>query len=251
VPHYVGNSTGLVQALAMRGDYSTHPSRNAADVFVTELRSRGLEARIGPNQDAAPEATVLAATPGHTLSASVGVMLGESESMVAEILFRHVAIATGNPPTWEGAQVGAKQALATLGLDAGLMQLFDGSGLSRWDRVSPRFLASLLMIARVTQPERFAAMFTVGAMPVSGLTGTLTSRYGRYSTKPSRCARGLVQAKTGTILKTIALSGIAWTVLDGAQLFSILVNDRPMRFPPLATRRAVDGLAATITGCWR
>lgn len=250
VAQYIGSSTGLVQALAIRGDYSTHPSRNAADIFVEELRSRGLQARVGPNLDAAPEAAVVAVTPGHTVASSVGVMLSESESMVAEVLFRHVAIATGQPPTWEGGQIAAKQALSTLGLDPGALQLFDGSGLSRADRVTPRFVADVLRIARVTEPDRFAAIFVPGAMPVSGLTGTLTARYGRYSTKPSKCARGLVQAKTGTILRTIALSGLAWTVFGGAEVFSIMVNDRPVRFPVLSTRRAVDGLAATITGCW-
>jgi D-alanyl-D-alanine carboxypeptidase/D-alanyl-D-alanine-endopeptidase (penicillin-binding protein 4) len=251
VAQYIGSSTGLVQALAIRGDYSTHPSRNAADVFVQQLRSRGIQARIGPNLDAAPDAPALAVTPGHSVASAVGVMLNESESMVAEVLFRHTAIASGQPPTWEGGQAAAKQTLATLGLDPTPLLLFDGSGLSRADRITPRFLSDVLRIARVAQPDRFAAMFVPGAMPVSGLSGTLTARYGRYSTKPSKCARGLVQAKTGTILSTIALSGLAWTVYGGAEVFSIMVNDRPVRFPVLSTRRAVDGLAATITGCWR
>jgi D-alanyl-D-alanine carboxypeptidase len=60
-----------------------------------------------------------------------------------------------------------------------------------------------------------------------------------------------VQAKTGTILGTIALSGVAMTKHSGERLFSVIVNDRPLRFSALDTRRAVDNLAATAEGCWK
>jgi hypothetical protein len=30
----------------------------------------------------------------------------------------------------------------------------------------------------------------------------------------------------------------------------MLVNNRPQRYSALATRQALDGLGATITGCW-
>ena len=177
-------------------------------------------------------------------------MLSASESGVAEILFRQVAIASGLPPTWEGSRQAAMDALSRLGVDPGGMTLIDGSGLSRDDRITPRFLANVLRMTRVIQPERFATMFAREAMPTAGRSGTLTKAYGRYSTRPSRCAAGAVQAKTGTILSTIALSGVAKTVFGGTRIFSIIVNHRPLRFPALSTRQAVDGLAATITGCW-
>jgi D-alanyl-D-alanine carboxypeptidase/D-alanyl-D-alanine-endopeptidase (penicillin-binding protein 4) len=140
--------------------------------------------------------------------------------------------------------------LTGLGVDTSGARIVDGSGLSIDDRLSPRLVAQVLRIARVTERERFRAMFRAQAMPVAGRSGTLTTAFGRYSTDPSRCARGLVQAKTGTIYGTIALSGVADTPQGGRRVFSIIVNDRPQRYSPLSTRRAVDGLAATITGCW-
>ena len=87
-------------------------------------------------------------------------------------------------------------------------------------------------------------------MPVAGRTGTLDDRYGRFTTKQARCAAGAVKAKTGTLFDTIGLSGVAATATGGERIFSILVNDRPQRFSALSTRQAVDGLTATITGCW-
>ena len=93
-------------------------------------------------------------------------------------------------------------------------------------------------------------MFEPDAMPVSGVSGTLDDRYGRFVTRQSRCAQGDVQAKTGTLFDTIGLSGVATTVGRTGALFAILVNDRPQRYSALSTRQAVDGLTATITGCW-
>ncbi len=130
------------------------------------------------------------------------------------------------------------------------MTLLDGSGLSRRDRVSPRFLSDVLRLARTTHPARFAAIFADNALPIAGRSGTLSSRYGRYVTKQSKCARGDVHAKTGSLFDTTALSGIAETVGGGERIFSILVNHRPSRYSALSTRQVLDGLTATITGCW-
>ena len=250
VDAYLGSSVGLVQSLAMRGDRSRTPARNAAEHFAAALRAQGVRARVGTNEVAPPAPVVLATAPGHTVADAVAVMLNESESAVAEVLFRQVAIAVGQPPTWAGSQQAARETLQGLGIDISGARLVDGSGLSRDDAISPRLVADVLRLARVTEPDRFRAMFVPAAMPVAGRTGTLTSAYGRYSTAPSSCARGAVQAKTGTILGTIALSGVAESVFGRQRIFSIIVNDRPQRYDALATRRAVDGLAATVTGCW-
>jgi D-alanyl-D-alanine carboxypeptidase/D-alanyl-D-alanine-endopeptidase (penicillin-binding protein 4) len=247
---FIGGSIGYVEALAIHGDRSRQPSRNAARVFVAGLRRLGYTVRIGGHRDAAANATVLARFRGHSVAAAVAAMLTASDSPIAEVLFRQVALALGRPPTWRGSQRAAKEALRELGVDPTGLVLADGSGLSRDDRVSPRFLASLLRLARIQQASRFATMFRAEAMPVAGRSGTLGIAFGRYTTSPSRCARGAVQAKTGTILRTIALSGVARTSSGGRRIFSIIVNERPLRYSALDTRRAVDGLAATVVGCW-
>lgn len=247
---YLGNSVGLVQSLALRGDRSRRPARNAAAVFVSALRQRGVDARLAGHGRAPEGARVLARIAGHSVADAVAVMLRVSESAVSEVLFRQVAIAVGRPATWAGAQRAAREVLDGMGIDTTGARLADGSGLSVDDRLSPRLVAEVLRVARVTDRQRFRAMFRPQAMPIAGRSGTLTTAYGRYSTDPSRCARGLVQAKTGTIYGTIALSGVADTRQGDRRIFSIIVNNRPGGYPPLSTRRAVDGLAATIAGCW-
>lgn len=246
----IANSIGRVQALAIRGDRQEHPSRGAARIFTEALLHHGIHARLGGNQDAAADATVIAQAKGHTIAEAVASMLSVSDSGIAETLFRLVAIGRDLPATWVGARQAAYETLAELGIDTTGIVLADGSGLSTADRVNSAFLADVLRVARVTQKSRFLALFARKALPVAGRTGTLDRSFGRYDTNPSRCATGRVQAKTGTIAGTIALSGIARPRHGHERIFSIIVNHRPVHYSTLESRRALDGLAATIEGCW-
>lgn len=250
-PGYSNYLIAKVQALAMFGDHSRHPALNAARVFASRLEARGIKARIGRNESAAGDARTIARTAGHTVAQAVGVMLSQSESNVAEVLFRQVAVASDLPATWTGGIAATTRALAAIGVDTSNVRIYDGSGLSRRDRLTPRFMVELLRMTRALQGPRFAAMFKPSAMPIAGRTGTLATPYGRYDTYPSRCAAGRVQAKTGTLYDVIALSGVASTTGGRRLLFSMIVNSRPTAYSKLATRRALDGLAATITGCWK
>lgn len=244
---YIPSVAARVSCLAQLGDYSATPSRNAARTFAKALRNQGVKARLGGSGVAPANAKVLAQT-SHTVRQAVDRMLLESENNIAEVLFRQVAVARGLPGTWGGGRRAARAVLGELGLDTSGTRLLDGSGLSRRDRVSARFLAEVLRLTR-TDP-RFTTMYDANAMPRAGMTGTLAASYGRFNTSPSSCAKGRIRAKTGTLFDTIGLAGVA-TGEDGKdKVFAILVNDRPRRFIALTTRRAVDKVAATITGCW-
>lgn len=246
---YIPSVVSSVEALARLWDYSADPSANAVAVFAKRLAKKGFPVSIGPDADAG-EAPVLAETRGHTVDEAVRIMLRISENNVAEVLYRHVARAQGFEASWDGGRQAAEQVLRSLGIDPTGMSLLDGSGLSRDNRVSPRLLVDVLRMARVVNPAPFTLMFEPDAMPVSGVSGTLDDRYGRFTTRQSRCAAGDVRAKTGTLFDTIGLSGVATTEAGPERIFSILVNDRPQRYSPLSTRQAVDGLTATIIGCW-
>lgn len=239
-----------VSALARLGDYSMSNQARAVDVFRDALARQGFKVRLGPAVNAPADARVLASIAPHTVRQAVNAMLLWSENNVAEVLYRHVALAKGQPATWAGARQAATAQLAELGIDTRGFFLADGSGLSRVDRVTALGLAQAIRHSRVVEPARFATMYEARGMPTSGVSGTLDDAYGRYSAKPSRCARGDIRAKTGTLFDTIGLTGFT-TAADGQEkAFSILVNHRPQRYSPLTTRRAVDGLAATINGCW-
>lgn len=245
---YLGSVAAPVRALARVGDYSTRSQARAVAVFRQALARRGFTVVLRAGTRAPADARVLAQVSRHTVRQAVALMLNRSENNVAEVLYRQVALATGQPGTWAGGRQAVTALLASLGLDTTGLRLMDGSGLSRANRVTALALAQVARLSRLD--PRFAVMYEPGAMPVSGRSGTLDERLGRYSTKPSRCARGKIRAKTGTLFDTVGLTGIT-IGLDGQEKsFSILVNHRPQRVSALTTRQAVDGLAATINGCW-
>jgi len=247
---YIPSVVSPVVALGRLGDYSRIPVQHARDTFVSELRAAGVQVSVGGEVDVPSGTTPLVSISPHTVADAVRLMLRDSENNIAELLYRHVALATGHPATWKGAEQAALANLDALGIDRTAVTLADGSGVSRNDRLTAVTLASLLRLASATDPARYSTMFDPGAMPTSGVDGTLASRLHRYSAKPSACAKGLIRAKTGTLFDTIALSGTASDADGRLKIFSFLVNDRPQRTTPLQTRQAVDGLAATVTGCW-
>ena len=172
--------------LARLGDYSRDPTAGALKIFRQRLETLGFTVQQGSEIDVAAEATALAAVSKHSATDAVHLMLRESENNVAEILFRHFAIAKGQPATWAGGQIAATATLAELGLDTVGLAIIDGVGLSRKDRFTALTLANVTRLSSTGDPARFAVMFDASAMPISGVSGTLDSKYGRFTTKQSR-----------------------------------------------------------------
>ena len=90
----------------------------------------------------------------------------------------------------------------------------DGSGLSRENRLTPRFLVALLRHMRTESDQAGAFVHT---LPVAALDGTLKTRMG------GTCAAGTVRAKTGFLTGVCALSG--YVDRNGKRLvFSMMMN---------------------------
>lgn len=247
---YMPYSGAPVRPLARLGDYSWDTAANAAGVFAQALRRQGLRATVDGRATAEPGAAVVARVRPHTVADAVRTMLLVSENNVAEVLFRHVGLATSGDTTWAGASRAVSSVLEGLGVETGRLRISDGSGLSRTNRVTPLALAETLSLATRDDLPRLRTIYADRALPTAGRTGTLGTAYGRYTTRPSRCAQGQVFAKTGSLFDTIALSGIAEGADGRPKAFSFLVNDRPTAVSMLSTRQALDGLAATVVGCW-
>ncbi|SBT94708.1 D-alanyl-D-alanine carboxypeptidase / D-alanyl-D-alanine-endopeptidase (penicillin-binding protein 4) [Streptomyces sp. DI166] len=71
---------------------------------------------------------------------------------------------------------------------------------------------------------------------------------GSGDTTDSSCAVGRVKAKTGTLTGAIGLSGLTKAEDGHWKIFSFIENDSPAA--PGAVKDALDGLAATVNGCW-
>lgn len=91
----------------------------------------------------------------------------------------------------------------------------DGSGLSRGNRLTPRFLVALLQYMRLK--SEYAGAF-VHTLPIAGVDGTLQTRM------RGSCAEGCVRAKTGSLTGVSTLSG--YVDRSGRRVvFSIMMNN--------------------------
>ena len=96
--------------------------------------------------------------------------------------------------------------------------LTDGSGLSRYDLLTPQQTVGLLRFLH----DRFPLSYEyIAALPVSGRDGTLQRRF----KKPDQ--QDLVRAKTGTMTGVISLSGYLYTANAHTLAFAIYINNLP------------------------
>lgn len=255
VPYVVRPVRPLVRDGRGGSDTATDAGRYFADQVRAKVAKQlgtdsALDVTVGfkGRTTAANDATEIARFAGNHLSSALAWMLLVSDNNIAEMLYRLSAVMSGRPGTWQGGAETAMATLTSLGVRTQGLVLADGSGVSRSDRLTSSALVQLLR--RAADPAHPELNSLRSMLPVSGVSGTLKASNGRYTTGKSRCARGAISAKTGTLHDTIALSGYT-TGADGREkIFSILVNQRPERsYSPLSTRRAVDVLAATVTGC--
>ena len=243
---YLVRDVSPVRALVV-GEYrGWDTSVRAGRVFARMLERHGLLVRAVRRAVRPADSTEIVTVTGAPLSTMVTDMLKESDNDVAELLHRLVALQNGYEASWAGAAQAQVDVLARLGVTLPAGKVHDGSGLSRANRLTPRKVAAVLRLAFDPARPRLAQL-QGGSLPLAGVNGTLGANYLRYVTWPTRCAQGLVEGKTGSLSGVIALSGIARGADGRVKLYSFLLNDVPST---LTTRRAVDRLATTVTGCW-
>ena len=95
-------------------------------------------------------------------------------------------------------------------------ELFDGSGQSRYDLVTPRQMAKLLYV--IYNSGKINNSITE-LLPDSGVDGTLRYRMNGFDLAKH------VQAKTGTMGNISALSGYITTMSKKRLIFSIIINN--------------------------
>jgi serine-type D-Ala-D-Ala carboxypeptidase/endopeptidase (penicillin-binding protein 4) len=232
-----------VRGLALLGSYTTDPGRVAATRFVQALSQRGVSAVLGERADAQGTMVPLARIAGNDVTEAVQMLLPPSENNIAEVLFRHVALATQRPPTWLGAKRATRAVLKEGDLWRRGTMIVDGSGLSYANRVSPRLLTDVL--TRIDSDPRLAVIGD--SLPIAGVGGTLVRRFASW---PASCASGEVAAKTGSLPMSVSTLAGLTTGADGRRkAFAIMVNDRPSTSAWSATSHAIDTMAAAVHGC--
>ena len=227
-------------------DRVADPALAAAQVFARALERRGIQV-VGkpvPRVAATAEAgrRVLAQVRGARLDQVVQHVLQVSDNEGAEVLARQVAVARGMPASFSGGAAAVQAQLRTLGVPTGQATTYDGSGLSRQDRLAAATLLAVIRVASSSaHPDLSSA---VADLPVAGFSGSLTDRFDTGDPE----GLGAVRAKTGTLTGVHGLAGSTVTA-DGALLTFVAIADKVKPVNTLDARETIDRLAAALAGC--
>ncbi len=233
----------------------TEPAETSALALKQLLEARGVKITGGTRADHAPppettpsgepviphvsespssepaNATVLVEHVSQPLSQIVCVTNKESQNLHAELLLRAVGRErAGVGSTAAGLQV-ERAFLKAAGIADGDVVLSDGSGLSPGDLVTPRAMVTLLRYAAMQPWSRDF----ISSLPVAGVDGTLQYRMNKTP------ASGRIEAKTGEIEHTRALSGYATTMRGERLIFAVFYNNNPRS--GAGTSAPVDAIA--------
>jgi D-alanyl-D-alanine carboxypeptidase/D-alanyl-D-alanine-endopeptidase (penicillin-binding protein 4) len=204
------------------------PARFAAAAFSKQLRQLGVAVRGRASTGVTPGAAALVTEWGSPPVADLlRLMNPPSDNFMAETLIKVLGSRFGTSgSTAEGARIVLDE-LSELDIAP---QVIDGSGLSRYDRTSPREVVTLL--EELDGDASFA-----GSLAVAGRTGTLEDRM-RGTSAQDRC-----RAKTGTLRDVSALAGYCTTRSGAHVAFAFLMN----YVSPYSARILQDRMAGALS----
>ena len=174
------------------------------------------------------------------LSELAVTMMKLSQNLYAETLLKTLSTsATGVGSTVVGS-TGAGQAVVRdviqrWGVSPSAVQMADGSGLSRYNLVTPQALVQILV--HVHHDERLRAPFE-STLPIAGVDSTLADRL------KGTPAEGNAVAKTGSMLNVRAIAGYVRTAEAEPLAFAIIANNYAV--PTGVVDRATDGIIAAL-----
>ncbi|HKK27659.1 MAG TPA: D-alanyl-D-alanine carboxypeptidase/D-alanyl-D-alanine-endopeptidase [Gemmatimonadota bacterium] len=188
-------------------------ARVASVLADSGIRVDGAFRRVRPDEPV-PDAAWADTLRSDSLGAVLREMLHPSDNAMAESLLRTLGAEEGRSGSdVEGLRV-ERETLSEWGVDPDAYELTDGSGMSRYDEVTP---AALVRVLRTLWRRPDFEVFDA-ALPAPAESGTLSGRLGGVP------ASGAVRAKTGSLASVRGLAGYV-TAGDGETLvFALLLN---------------------------
>lgn len=166
---------------------------------------------------AGAHATLLVDLPSLPVALLVKELLKKSDNVTTNSLLKKLGETYFHTQgTWQNGLRALKIILAPTGINFNANLVNDGSGLSRYNLISPRQMSNLLFYANHNAKIHDALL---DALPIAGKDGTLAWRMRNPSTI------GRIRAKTGTMTGVSALAGYIDTYHLGTLDFVIVTNN--------------------------
>lgn len=209
----------LRDALIARGIDVRGPAVDIDDITDPPARDGGVE---------------LATYRSPPLSVLAIRMMKISQNLYAETFLKTLGAAAGTPTAVSGRTV-VQSVLQEWGVQPGAMIQRDGSGLSRYDYVTPSALVTTLM--HVGRDESLRGPFEA-SLPIAGQDGTLANRM------KGTPAEGNARAKSGSMSNVRGVSGYVTDAAGERLAFSILANN--FEAAPETINRTIDAIVVRL-----
>ncbi|GAB2971727.1 D-alanyl-D-alanine carboxypeptidase/D-alanyl-D-alanine endopeptidase [Nocardioides montaniterrae] len=229
--------------LAPQGGRSSDPAAAATQKFQAALAKRGITVTGTPTRTVAPQgAAQVAAVRSAPLADIVQRILQVSDNDGAEVLLRQVGVADQGEGSFTGGRAAVQRIMGANGISMQGSKLYDGSGLSRHDLMSPGLLLDVLRLdASKDHPDLRPVL---EGLPVAGFNGSLANRMDMRSPE----GRGRVRAKTGTLSHVSSLAGIA-VDRSGVPMVFVLMADDVAGPNETKAQTWLDNAAAALGAC--
>lgn len=210
------------------------PALYAAAVIDAALRARGVEIGAPPTSGGTPSGgEVLVTHRSPPVTDIVVQLLRESDNNTAEILLKELGRQRSGEGSFGTGQAAVEAILEEEGIDTGVVNVADGSGLATENVLTCDLAVDILEHAPTADAVR-------AGLAVAGESGTLVRRW------LGTGLEGKVRAKTGTLNQVTALAGFAETG-EGPASFAVVVNLDSGRIQ-LDTVAAQQQLAQALVG---
>lgn len=220
-PNYVAeHATGPMSALTVNDGFAsfaprktpaTEPAAHAAAVLHALLADRGVDVSTDPEVGSVPGLPALATVSSPPVREIVGQLLRESDNQTGEMLLKELGYRYGSGGTTEAGRQVVETTIDELGLPTQGLDVVDGSGLDRDNRLTCGLLVAVLADDAVGDA-------LIGGLAVVGESGTLRDRM------RGTPVEGNVAAKTGSLNGVAALAGVAATADGGEVRFAFVTN---------------------------
>ena len=192
------------------------PALYTGEVFKCLLQEKNIPVKGNVILLRTPQTVQLLATHySEPLSQLLYPMMKNSDNMYADSFFKRMAATyLGAPGSWQKGSMAMREFLRReVALDPSDLIILDGSGLSRYDLLSPHNFSHLL--GWLYRDFKFSDE-VIASLPISGVDGTLKNRMNSISSR--------VRAKTGGMMGITGLTGYVVTRDNETLSLVILMN---------------------------